>query len=238
MTTIPKNLVLEAVRAAVSNAQSKIKAAQAAAAIGGATNIAVARYKGAAALAQGKAYELRVLKRVLDLMCADGYTLYCQQKKTDVLTFGGSPCRPNLPQHDWIGARKGADEFQVWVSVQFCTLSHSLRSPPAAVQQSDRHEIDVGVYRVLQGTSYPTLSQIVFAASCKTGRWSKAYIREALGLRRELGYLAKPSQSRALWYKSKVQSRPAIPLAFFSSNLSCRAYKSLSRLGLEVEYFP
>lgn len=237
MPTIKAKAVLSAVRNAVAIAGSKISAAQAAAAAAAGTPMIAAKHKAAASRAQGKAYELRVLVHVLQKMHADGYVLSCTPKG-GVLTFGGSPCRPNLPQHDWICAKKGNDDFQVWVSVQFRTLSHSLRSKPAAVWPSDKHEIDVGVYRVLVGKSYPTLSQVIFAASCKTGGWSKAYVREALGLRRELGFLDAPRNSLAQWYTDKVWCNPAVPLVLYSSNSECTAFKSLEHMGLYVEHLP
>lgn len=234
MATIKKSIVLDAVQTAVDNLDTQIKTANTKLAKG---LITPAARKAAVARAQGKAYELQVLLHILQKMGGHGYKLSCDVP-SGVLTFGGSPCRPNLPQHNWICAEMGANELQIWVSVQFRTLSHQLRDPPAQVKQADRHEIDVGVYRVLTGKSYPNLSQIVFAASCKSGGWNKAYVREALGLRRELGYLSDPNTSLAQWYIKQVCSDPAIPLVLYSNNLLCSHYKSLELLGLFVEHLP
>ncbi|WP_146096132.1 hypothetical protein [Xanthomonas arboricola] len=235
MATIKKIAVLNAVEIAVQNVITKIAIAKLATNTG---LITASAYKATAARAQGKAYELRILLEILKKMHGYGYLLSCSVPSSGVLTFGGSPCRPNLPQHNWVSAKKGSDELQIWVSVQFRTLSHQLRTPSTQVKEADRHEIDVGVYRVLKGQSYPGLSQIVFAASCKSGGWNKAYVREALGLRRELGYFTKPQTALAQWYIKEVCSSPAIPLVLYSDNLLCNSYQSLESLGLFVEHFP
>lgn len=233
MATIKQKAVLAAVRAAVSSARASIAATHAKASKPGISKKSVASYRARAARAQGKAYEVRILLGVLRKMDRGGYTLSCTPK-SGVLTFGGSPCKPDPLKYDWIDAKKDDEKLQVWISLQFRTLSYSLKPLHAPVDLAHLHEIDVGVYRVLTGSSYPTLDQVVFAASCKFGGWSKAYVRDALGLRRELGFLSPPCPSRAPWYGPAVRAEPAIPLLLCSSNALCRAYRSVRRLGLYI----
>ena len=52
------------------------------------------------------------------------------------------------------------------------------------VKAADRHEIDVGVYRPIKTRRYPAFTELLLGVSCKTGGWNKAYVREALGMRR------------------------------------------------------
>lgn len=233
-TTIKKAVVIHAVRAAVKRVRDRAALA--------------ATTKGAAKIAnyaQGKAYELDVLVHVLGKLSTGGYTLECTPKSLDlngaypVLTFGGSPCKPNHPRHDRIRAETSSQVCEVWVSLQFTTLSYFLRKQKqTSPGHSDRHEIDVGVYTELTSRDYPNISQVLFAASCKTGGWSKAYVREALGMRRELGWMTAGVSSLSPWFALNVPSAPAIPMVLYSSNSSCGSYRSLMRIGLYVKHYP
>ena len=77
--TISKLAILNAVKAAISRAKAS-----------------------GSPYAQGKAYELRVLLRLLRIIDSAGYKLTCTPKMAGVLTFGGSPCKANHPDHDYI----------------------------------------------------------------------------------------------------------------------------------------
>jgi len=201
---------------------------------------AIDRVKNASAsscYAQGKAFELKVLARLLSDLRLHRYTLTCTPKAKNHLTFGGAPCRPNGAGHDCIHVRKGTENYEFWVSVQFTTLSYGLGAKGLSPTHSDLHEIDVGLFEPLTGPAYPSLKQVAFAASCKAGAWSKMFAREALGLRRELGLLAEPVTSRATWFVDAVPASPAIPLALFSGDPNCTTYRgSLEKLGLYVHY--
>lgn len=217
MTTIGTNAVLKALQSAIARAKKDKRAT---------TNYA-----------QGKAYELKVFAQLLSDLDSLGYTLACTPKTKGCLTFGGSPCRPNGAGHDYIQVRRGFEHYQFWVSVQFTTLSYSRGPQSTAPAHSDLHEIDVGLFEPLPDTEYPSFERVVFAASCKAGAWSKVFVREALGLRRELGFLDRPAASRATWFEVKVPARPAIPLALFSGDSNCTMYQgSLATLGLYVRH--
>lgn len=215
MTTISKTVVLKAVQAATDRAKNKSPT----------TNYA-----------QGKAYELKVLTNLLSrLRHSHKYVLSCHLKAKTRLTFGGGPCRPNAKGHDCIRITKGSKSYEFWVSVQFTTLSFELGMTGAAPDCSDIHEIDIGLYEPLTGSAFLSYKQLVFAASCKAGTWHKVHAREALGLRRELGFLHSPAPSRAPWFVPTVPSAPPTPLALFSADLNSVNYRgSLASFGLHV----
>ena len=219
MTTIRKALVLKAIQAATDRAKNKSPT----------TNYA-----------KGKAYELQVLTHLLRrLRTKHGYKLSCHPKANTHLTFGGAPCRPNAKGHDCISIDNGVVSYEFWVSVQFTTLSYELGNTGAAPDCSDMHEIDIGLYEPLLGSGIPSYKRLVFAASCKAGTWHKVHAREALGLRRELGFLAAPAPSRAPWFDPFVPSDPPIPLALYSADLNSINYQgSLALLGLRLVYHP
>lgn len=219
MTTIRKAVVLKAIQAAIDRAKNKSPT----------TNYA-----------QGKAYELRVLAHLLsDLRHAHNCSLSCNTKANSRLTFGGAPCRPNAKGHDCIRVALGPQSYEFWVSVQFTTLSYQFGKTGAPPGCSDLHEIDIGLYEPLTGTAYPCYGQLVFAASCKAGTWHKVHVREALGLRREMGLLTSPAPSRAPWFATLVPSDPSTPLALFSADLNSINYRgSLASFGLYVIPYP
>lgn len=217
MTTISKKAVLKALQAAIDRAKST---------------------SATSSYAQGKVFELKVLAQLLFMLRSQGYTLTCTPKVKHHLTFGGGPCKPNGAGHDCIRVHRGTETYEFWVSVQFTTLSHELGAKGMAPAHSDLHEIDIGLFQPLTGPAYPSFRQVVFAASCKAGVWSKLFAREALGLRRELGVLTAPHPSTAAWFEAVVPASPAIPLALFSADPNCTLYQgSLAALGLYVHYF-
>lgn len=211
--TIGKSLIAKAVRAAIARAKAS-----------------------SSPYAQGKAYELRVLLKLLRTLDGAGYKLKCTPKKAGVLTFGGAPCKANNPRHDFVCAYSRTEALEVRVSVQVTTLSHSWKGS-ATVAAADRHEIDVGVYRPITDNRFAVFTELVFGASCKTGTWHKAYVREALGMRRELGLLAPATTSSAPWFAATVACNPPAPFALYASDARSSAYRSLESLGLYVEHY-
>jgi len=211
--TINKSAILKAVKAAIGRAKAT-----------------------GSPYAQGKAYELRVLLKLLRIIDSAGYTLTCAPKNAGFLTFGGAPCKANHPKHDYISASKSTENLEIRVSVQVTTLSHSWKGT-TMVKAADRHEIDVGVYRPITTRRYPAFKELVLGASCKTGSWRKAYIREALGMRRELGFLTPTMTSSAPWFTATVPCDPPVPFALYATNAGSAVYASLANLGLYVEHY-
>ncbi|WP_294991068.1 hypothetical protein [uncultured Stenotrophomonas sp.] len=190
--------------------------------------------------AQGKAYELKVLTHIVNLLDAtDGYTLWCTPNVDTQLTFGGGPCKPDASKYDFITVRDGMKHHELWISVQFTTLSYRRGGSIAPPKCSDLHELDIGLYEGPLGSSYPSYEEVVFAASCKAGTWHKMQAREALGLRRELGFLSEELPSLAQWFEAEVPTNPASPLALYSRDINSVKYAgSLSSLGLYVKHYP
>ena len=214
--TISKLAILNAVKAAISRAKAS-----------------------GSPYAQGKAYELRVLLRLLRIIDSAGYKLTCTPKMAGVLTFGGSPCKANHPDHDYISGATSTEKLEIRISVQVTTLSHSWKGT-TVVKAADRHEIDVGVYRPIKTRRYPAFTELLLGVSCKTGGWNKAYVREALGMRRELGFLTSPRTSltsSAPWFIATVPCDPPVPFALYATNAGSAVYASLAALGLYVEHY-
>lgn len=219
MTTLSRGTLLKALQLAVRRAEKK---------------------SSSSSWAPGKAYELKVLAHIVtELDSLPGYHLRCRPKVPGRLTFGGAPCKPSSPKHDFITVMNGAEHYELWISVQFTTLSYAMGGATAPPTCSDLHELDIGLYRGSLGCDYPGYDQVVFAASCKAGTWQKVHAREALGLRREMGLLRKSVHSLAQWFEPAVPAAPASPLALYSRDANAVKYAgSLSNLGLYVRHFP
>lgn len=219
MTTLSKAVLLKALKAAANRAKKKASSSN---------------------YAQGKAYELKVLADLVTFFHFNKtYHISCMPNNAKRLTFGGAPCKPNAMLYDYIKVQRGAKKYELWVSVQFTTLSYAIGKSNAAPDCSDLHELDIGMYRAPLGPDYPSYKKVVFAASCKAGTWHKVYAREALGLRRELGLLRPGKPSLAPWFASNVPTDPASPLALFSRDGNSVNYAgSLESLGLYVNYYP
>lgn len=219
MTTLSRGILLKALQLAVRRAERK---------------------SSSSSWAQGKAYELKVLAHIVsELDSLPGYHLHCKPKIPTRLTFGGAPCKPRSPKHDFITVVNGVRQYELWISVQFTTLSYERGGATAPPVCSDLHELDIGLYRGSLGHAYPRYDEVVFAASCKAGTWQKVHAREALGLRRELGLLRESAPSLASWFEPMVPTKPASPLAMYSRDANAIKYAgSLSTLGLYVRHFP
>jgi hypothetical protein len=191
---------------------------------------------------QGKAYELKTALKILsDLRAQGGFRIACNPRNANHLTFAGSPCQRSAGRFDFIEVWKGAECFELWISLQFTTLSHDLGGRSRASTLSDHHEIDVGIYAALPPGVVPSFENVVLAVSCKSGKFSKAHVREALGLRRELGYLDQGGAPCPIQWLSVnvVPSSPPSPLFLISQASASGTYsRSLEKLGLYVRHLP
>ncbi|WP_137114056.1 hypothetical protein [Mesorhizobium sp. GR13] len=136
-------------------------------------------------LSDGKLYELFVLSHVVEDLANRGFTLRFIGTS---LKFKGSPgmIKPSDP-HFEVGAPSMSGNPALWlyVDIEFDTLGHHLGS---VTDNSRRHEIDIVV--ITSGSSYPSHHEIALGVECKAvANFGKDLLKEALGVRRELGVL-------------------------------------------------
>lgn len=79
--------------------------------------------------------------------------------------------------------------YWIFVDIEFDTLGHY---QTAACDNSQRHEIDIVV--VTTDNGYPGYYEIALGVECKTAaNFEKYLLKEALGVRREMGVLTSQS---------------------------------------------
>ena len=147
-------------------------------------------------LRQGKLFELYVLAKLVEDLKSRG----CQIKFTDTsIRFKQAPGKLKIADPHFLVKPETAEElpieetpYRLFVNIEILTLGYDLRRKRNANEDSDRsaiHELDlVLVYHLADGN--PTHKQIVLAVECKSNsKLEKNFVREALGLRRELSIL-------------------------------------------------
>ncbi|SKB98328.1 hypothetical protein SAMN06295920_110135 [Rhizorhabdus histidinilytica] len=134
-----------------------------------------------ATMKDGKLYELFVLAKLID----DLYSRGC------IINFSGTTLKFKAGP----GMIKTADpHFEVetpdgrtlylFVDIEFLTMS---RAALGVTDNSDRHELDIVL--VKGAPAYPSHDEIVLGVECKSGAFSKALLKQALGVRREMSLL-------------------------------------------------
>ncbi len=180
---------------------------------------------------QAKLYELVVLAKMLfEFKAKTGGTVVLQQPTAGTPnSFAGAPASADKAKYAWfqLSSAKPAHNAEAWVSVQFTGLSASLAArhlgvPPADLDAS-RHELDITLLRPDPNAPaprlYPEYSDILAAVTVKhVAKLQKESIREALGFRREMGFLDRPGVgSDCKWLAPDVPCDPRSPLFLASS---------------------
>ncbi len=195
-----------------------------------------------------KLYELAVLAEILLTYRAVGGLVQLQQPtKGAANTFAGSPASADKTKYAWfaLGSLQDPTEIwaEAWVSVQFSGLSamiaHEQGVHVSAVSaKNSLHEIDL-VLLSPNGTRYPSFDQIYAGVTVKhVSILQKESVREALGFRRELGYLMRGSEySVCEWLQPNVPSNPPSPLFLVSSAPKFASYLGhVDQLGIYPRY--
>lgn len=135
-------------------------------------------------LCQGKLYELYVLSQLLRSLSSRGFSL----KRSDTtIEFKQAPGKLLFSDPHFLVTPPSGKALHLFVDVEFETLGHSI-SGSQTQDRSSYHELDLMVVEDATDESNPRFSQILLAVECKSGEFEKSFIREALGLRRELSY--------------------------------------------------
>ena len=142
-------------------------------------------------LSQGKLYEFYVLASLLTDLKGRGFATALTR---NTLKFKGAPglIRRNDP-HFVVTAPDGT-RLRLFVNIEFQTQG-VLRSGNPGFDRSAYHELDIVL---VEGwaTGYPRYDQIYLAIECKSGKFGKNFLREVLGVRRELSLYVDERESR------------------------------------------
>ncbi len=187
-------------------------------------------------LSQGKLYELYVLATIVSYLGNRGFNIHhvgCN------ICFKQAPGKlyVNDP-HFVVNSPNG--QLQLYVDIEFQTLGHI----SAATQNdlSTLHELDVVLIKDPTDRSNPTYSQILLGVECKSNAvLKKSFVREALGLRRELSYMRRDTVS---WLSRLTCTNPVLVPAHpasefwlaFTDPQGMRYQKSPAVFGVELRH--
>jgi hypothetical protein len=154
-------------------------------------------------LVGGKLYELFVLSHLLTELRTRGHRIRFSGSSV-VFKTGGGPIKQG-DNHIVLFDKHNTVIAYIYTDVEVMTLGYHI----GYVSDLSRyHEIDIVVVRPWI-SGYPSHDDLLLGVECKaTAKFSKAFVREALGRRRELSYLC-PSQPCLLDAKTIVPAEPA-----------------------------
>lgn len=184
-----------------------------------------------------KLFELRMLFNILKKYKRVG-NVVVKNAKNGVLYLAGAPASANKSKFSYFElCRNQKVEHEVWISVQFISLSYELKltqlnqsisgTSTSKIPPSAKHEIDVGVFEPIpKNIRYPSYRNLCAGFSCKHLKPTKECVREVLGFRRETGFLSGPNNSLINWLTPQiVPTRPPSPMYLASSSLDVLNYK-------------
>lgn len=197
-----------------------------------------------------KLYELAILAELLFEFqsVVKGQVILVQPTHGKHDTFAGAPASANKQNFSWFKLldAAGTEHAEVWVSVQFVGLSATLATqklPSSSIVnfKASSHELDISLLLPEPVSSphtarlYPTYTDIMAAISVKhVAYMPKESVREALGFRREMGYLRlHSSESTCSWLQLDVPCDPPSPLFLVASAENFEDYDGhIDELGI------
>jgi hypothetical protein len=148
-------------------------------------------------LTRGKIYEAFILSKVLESL-NNKENLFIVLKNDSNYKLKSSPGVINrkYPRFDLYKSeatylKNPKNVFaEVWTDVEFLTLSYARHISKREPRNGEYHELDILVSSPnLNDGERPTPKQVYLGIECKNTNYKKSYLREILGVRRELSYL-------------------------------------------------
>ena len=157
----------------------------------------------------GKLYEAYILAHVCgELKNKEGVSLKLSKGSKISFKQKGGPINRKYPYIEVIKSLKTIGEIHL--DVEFMTLSSM-----NAVSPNERgyyHELDIAMFKPnLPNLARPKHDEVYLAIECKNTAMKKSYLREVLGLRRELSFLQTFTYSTIFqnWPKDELGVNPA-----------------------------
>ena len=152
-------------------------------------------------LSQGKLYELYVLASLLTDLKGRGFAIVLTK---NTLKFKGAPGLIHLNDPHFVVTAPDGSKLRLFVNIEFQTQG-VLRSGNPGTDRSAYHELDIVLVEG-SATGYPRYDQIYLAIECKSGKFGKNFLREVLGVRRELSLYVDKQDSRL----TRIGGSPAV----------------------------
>jgi hypothetical protein len=172
-------------------------------------------------LSAGKLYEAYALALIAQKLAeVEGYTLKLVNSNYISLKSAPGPINRAYP---FIQLLKGSNcVAEMWTDVEFLSMSHSISGKP--VTKGDYHELDIVIVDP-STTGRPPHSSVWLAAECKNTGYTKGFLKEILGIRRELSLLQDPQRTKfAKWPRNIIPANPPSCLLVFATDISVNEY--------------
>lgn len=186
---------------------------------------------------QGKLYEAHVLASICSNLAAkEGCSLSLVGGNKLVLKQKGSPIDRSYPYFE---IKRGKVLIgELFTDIYFNTLSHFIKGSPNPPTHGDFHELDIALLKPgLKG--YPSHAEVLLAVECKNTAIKKSIIRELLGFRRELSFLAQghiPTGFRS-WPANRIKANPASVHMLYCSDRRINRYQTnCDQFGIILEH--
>lgn len=206
---------------------------------------AFAQYLGASAtvtqqlipqsVSNGKLYEAYILSQVLEkLSVQEGFSLLLVGGTKIQLKSSPGPINRNYPR---VELRAGGNcAAELWTDVEFISMSYCRRAN-AALTNGDYHELDILI--VDAGVAgRPRFDQVWLGVECKNTGYKKGFLKEILGVRRELSLLSYSRPTRfTVWPRADIPANPASCLLVYSTDADVLNYAAPGDMfGIDFVY--
>lgn len=193
-----------------------------------------------ATLMGGKLYEAYVLALLIrELVRSEGLEVRLTSGTKVELKSSGGPINRKYPAFELY--RGGMLVAELFTDVTFLTLSWRHRGCPTPLEKGDYHELDLVITDPgLSTGDRPEADQVWLAVECKNRDYEKSLLREILGVRRELSYLAPATLTHfRVWPATSVPADPPSCVAVVCSDAGVASYSAPGgTFGIQFRHVP
>jgi hypothetical protein len=135
--------------------------------------------------------------------------------------------------------RAGSPLGEIWTDIEFKSLSYTLNPGSPMPSQGDFHELDIIMTKPgVRGMPRP--EEILLGVECKHTAYQKSFLREILGIRRELSLLKEHYKTAFdVWPRAEVPAKPPSCLLAYSSSPLISNYQSPGKtFGIDFFHEP
>ena len=177
------------------------------------------------AVAAGKMYEAFVLAKVAEqLVTREGMELTLFNGNKIALKSSPGPINRRFPRID--AKRSGTTVAELWTDVEFLSWSYWSKVGKQPLTRGAYHELDIVMVDPGE-VGRPSPDKIWLGIECKNTSYGKSFLREILGIRRELSLLQRVGQPTRFcsWPRFHVRADPPSCLAVFCADKRVLEYK-------------
>lgn len=187
-------------------------------------------------MTSGKMYEAHVLSIICEeLKYKEGCSLVLKNGSKIVLKTSGGGINRKYP---WIEVwRNGKLIGEIFTDIHFVSMSYFLSKKASPPSPGEYHELDI-VMTKAGVVNKPEYNDILIGVECKHTEYNKSLLKEALGVRREMGLLSESNKTIfSRWPSCSVPSNPASCFLVYSSSNKVAAYEAPGKIfGIEFNH--